>query len=420
MGKTIVEKIFELKSKKNVKAGDIVVAEIDAIMSNDASGPLSIEYFNKMDSDSIAQPGRIAFIIDHYVPCPNSKVAALQQKVFDFAKKYGITVVPAGEGIAHQVFDEMKYVKPGSLIVGGDSHSTTYGYLNCLGIGIGSSDLAVALHTGKLWFKVPQTILIKFYGKPMQGIGGKEIALYLLKLLGPNGGNYKTIEFGGEGLKYLSINDRKTICNLMAECGAKCGVMPFDKVTQDYCIDKKIDFTGVVSADNDCDYFKVYNIDLSTINYIIAEPHNPVNGTELSKLKGLKIDMVLIGTCTNGRLEDFQVVDRFIKNTDKSFAVETLIVPASRTIYRQMIREGITDRLLSKNAMILPPGCGPCCGSSPGVPRDNFNVLSTANRNFIGRMGNTTARIYLTSPIVAAASALTGYITDPRDVIIDA
>lgn len=417
MGKTITEKIFSLKSGMNVKAGDVIVADIDSIMSNDASGPLTIEYFYKMNANRVTHPERIAFILDHYVPCPNDKVAALQQSVFDFGNKYGITVVPTGEGIAHQVFDEMGYVKPVSLIVGGDSHSTTYGYLNCLGIGIGSSDLAMAINTGKLWFKVPQTIKINLFGKPSPGIGGKEIALHIISALGSNGGNYKSIEFDGDGMKYLTIDDRKTICNQMAECGAKCSVMPFDAITKVYCNERGFDFSEGISPDSDCEYIAIHNIDLSIIKYLIAQPHNPSNSIELSELVGLRIDMVLIGTCTNGRIEDFRIVDEIIKHNPKPFAVETLIVPASRTIYREMIQEGIADRLLERHAIILPPGCGPCCGSSPGVPRNNFNVLSTANRNFIGRMGNTSAKIYLTSPIVAATSALTGYITDPMEVI---
>lgn len=417
MGKTIVEKIFSKKSKTDVRAGDIAIAEIDAFMSNDASGPLSIQYFNKMNADRVAYPDRIAFILDHYVPCPNREVAKLHQSIYDFTEKYKINLIPQGEGIAHQVFDEKGYIRPGSLIVGGDSHTTTYGYLNCLGIGIGSSDMAVAFHTGKLWFRVPETIRIEFTGKPAPDIGGKEIGLYIIKMLGPNGGNYKAIEFTGDGVKHLSIDDRKTICNLMAESCAKCGIMPFDTISKEYCIENGIDFGEALEADENCIYSASYTIDLSTIDHLIAEPHGVENGRSLSELKGMKIDMVLIGTCTNGRYDDFLMVDKVIRNTSSPFAVETLVVPASRTVYKKMIEEGIAGRLLEKNAMILPPGCGPCCGSSPGIPRDNSLVLSTANRNFLGRMGNTSAKIYLTSPIIAAASALAGYITEPKDVL---
>lgn len=417
MGKTITEKIFSRKSGMDVKSGDVVIAEVDAIMSNDASGPLTIEYFHKMGANSVQNPERALFILDHYVPCPNDKVAVLHQSVFDFAKKYGITVIPAGEGIAHQVFDELGYVKPGTLIVGGDSHSTTYGYLNCLGIGIGSSDLAMALNTGKLWFKVPHVIKVNLSGKPSFGIKGKEIALYLLQLFGPSGGNYKSIEFGGDGIQFLSIDDRKTICNLMAECGAKCSVMPFDYIAEEHCIESNINHFVDIDADPDCNYIAIHNVDLLSVDYLIAQPHSPSNTIRLNEIKGLKIDMVLIGTCTNGRIDDFRMVDSLLKCTEKPFAVETLIVPASRSVYRKMIQEGIADRLLEKGAMILPPSCGPCCGSSPGIPRDNYNVLSTANRNFVGRMGNINANLYLASPIVAAASAITGYITNPEEVI---
>lgn len=417
MGKTSAEKIFSRKTGVDVKAGDVIMAQVDAAMSNDASGPLTIEIFHKMKASHVPYPERIAFILDHYVPCTDSKVAKLQQSVFDFSEQYGIPVCRGGEGIAHQVFDERGYVQPGRLIVGGDSHSTTYGYLNCLGIGIGSSDMAMVFQSGELWFKVPETIRIDFIGKPAQMVGGKEAALWLIRQLGTNGGNYKAIEFGGAGLAYLTMDDRKTICNLMAECCAKCAIMPFDQAAEQYCRERGLCTEGAVFPDEDAHYCQRLTVDLSQVGHIVACPHGVANGVELSELAGRPVDMVMLGTCTNGRLEDFRNVYRLLKQVPGQFQAETLVVPASRAVYLAMTEEGITAELLSRGAAILPPGCGPCCGSSPGVPRDGFTVLSTANRNFLGRMGNTAANIYLGSPVVAVAAALTGKFTDPKELI---
>jgi 3-isopropylmalate/(R)-2-methylmalate dehydratase large subunit len=416
MGKTIAEKVFSQKSKLDCHAGDIVVAEVDAAMTNDASGPLSIQIFQKMGSKQVVYPKRIAFIIDHYVPCPNQKVALLHQSIYDFTKKYGIKIFNAGTGIGHQVFDEKGFVAPGRLIIGGDSHTTTYGYLNCLGIGIGSSDMAMFFQSGKLWFKVPETVRFNITGHPKKGITGKEVALYLLSLVGANGGNYLAFEFYGDGLRYLTMDDRRVICNMMAECCVKCSIMPFDEVAKSYCEMHSIPVESAVEPDRDCVYKKTYNVDLSAVDYLIGCPHSPCITKKISELTGTKIDMVLIGTCTNGRLEDFRNFYNFVSEHRGNFVTECLVVPASREIELELAKEGILTGLIERGAMVLPPSCGPCCGSSPGVPLDNFNVLSTANRNFLGRMGNSNAKIYLTSPVVAAAAALTGRIIDPREM----
>lgn len=413
MGKTIAEKIFSLKANLDVNAGDTVDAQIDAILTNDASGPLSIDYFEKMGGVKVVNPERVVAIIDHYVPCPSSKVAALHQKLYDFRDKYNIRLEEAGQGIAHQVFDELKYVRPGWLIIGGDSHSTTHGYLGNVSVGVGASDLAFALITGKLWFKVPQTIKVIFKGKQKQNVSGKDIAIYMLTKLGSDGANYKALEFHGDGLENLSMEDRKIICNLAAECSAKCAIMPIDEKAINYCKSREIEIPQIIQADEDSNYIETIEIDLAEIEPMVSLPCRADNAVTLNEIEGLKIDMVLIGTCTNGRISDFEVVDSIIKNKNGKFKVETLIVPSSFETYKQMVERGYLANLLEKGAMVLPPGCGPCCGSSPGIPRDGFKVLSTANRNFLGRMGNTKAEIYLCSPAVAAASALTGGITNP-------
>jgi len=416
MPKTIAEKLFSRKTGLDLRAGDIAVAAVDACMSNDASGPLTIEFLERMGVEQIAYPDRIAFVIDHYVPCPDAKVAKLQQSIFDFAGRHGIRVVPAGEGIGHQVFDELGYIRPGVLVVGGDSHTTSYGYLNCLAVGMGASDMAMAMYSGSLWFKVPETIRVNFSGAIQPGISGKEVALHLLRLLGSSGGNYRAVEFGGEGIASLSMDDRWVICNMLAECCAKCGIMPLDEAAREYCIARGLDCADAAWPDPDCSYLQTLSIDLTEIRHLIAVPHSPADSISLEELAGLPVDMVLIGTCTNGRLSDFEAVYNLLRRHDGPFVAETLVVPGSRNIYLELLERGIAAEFLKRGAMILPPACGPCCGSSPGVPRDGFTVLSTANRNFLGRMGNTTAKIYLSSPLVAAAGALTGRITDPKEV----
>jgi 3-isopropylmalate/(R)-2-methylmalate dehydratase large subunit len=417
MPKTIVEKMFSRKSGSDLHAGDIAFAIVDACMSNDASGPLTIEFLERMGVEQIAHPDRIAFVIDHYVPCPDAKVARLHQSIYDFAGRHDIRLVAAGEGIAHEVFDELGYVQPGALVVGGDSHTTTYGYLNCLAIGMGASDMAMAMYSGSLWFKVPETINVSLTGNLQPLVSGKDVALLLLRMLGSNGANYRAVEFGGEGMASLSMDDRRVICNMLAECCAKCCIMPLDRVAQEYCIARGLDCTEATLPDPGCNYMQTLKINLSEISHMIAIPHSPADSVSLDELAGLPVDMVFIGTCTNGRMSDFEAVYNMLRNHGGRFAVETLAVPGSRSIYQKMVEQGIAAELLKRGAMILPPACGPCCGSSPGVPRDGFTVLSTANRNFLGRMGNTKANIYLSSPLVAVASALTGKITDPKEVM---
>lgn len=412
MGKTIAEKIFSSKSQTDAYAGDIITAQVDYILTNDASGPLSIDYFQKMGAGHVTNPERIFAFIDHYVPCPNNKVAGLHQMLYDFRDTYNIQLLEAGQGIAHQVFDELKCVAPGRLLVGGDSHITTHGYLGSLAIGVGASDLASAMISGELWFKVPQTIIVDITGRLNRGVSGKDVALYLLKILGSNGANYKAIEFRGNGIADLTMDDRKTICNLATESCAKCAIMPIDERAISYCRDRGLPYDDIVVSDEDCTYCREIRIDLDTVPAMISLPCSADNAVPVHEKIGLAIDMVVIGTCTNGRIDDFAAVDEIIRMSNSNFKTETLIIPASATIYNQMIERGYMQRLVSKGAMILPPGCGPCCGSSPGTPRDGFKVLSTANRNFLGRMGNVKAEIYLASPITAAATALAGCVTE--------
>ena len=418
MGKTIVEKIFSGKVGYSVSAGMSIVSEVDKIMTNDASGPLSLSIMKEHNCSNVYDPKKIAIFMDHYTPCPNSQVAGLQQSIIDFQNENPeITVTKTGYGICHHLMDEFGFVEPGKILIGGDSHSTTYGFLNAIGIGVGSTDIAIAMITGKLWFRIPSTIKVDFSGKLRKDISGKDVGLYLVNLIGPNGGSYKAIEFGGSGISELSINDRQTICNLLAECGAKCGIMPFDAIAEAYCDERGINKASAVSAEEDCCYEAKFDVDLGEIGHIVSIPHNVHTIDTVENLKNVNIDMALLGTCTGGKIGDFREAADLLRKCNKNFKSEVIIVPASQKILLQMIEEGIARLFIEKGAVMLPAGCGPCCGSSPGVPRDGFNVISTANRNFIGRMGNVKANIYLASPVVTAASAIAGRIVDPMEVL---
>ena len=420
MGKTIAEKILSIKSGFDVKngfganAGDIVTSEIDFAMVPDAQGPWSIEPFNKLNGEGVFNRSKIAFVIDHYVPCPNASVAGHHDLVRRFCKAHDIKLYESGEGICHQILFEKGHVFPGGLFVGADSHTCSYGALGALAVGVGSTDIAAAMRFGKLWFKVPESINIRLHGALKQGVSAKDLALYIMGFLGAGGASYKSIEYSGGGVETLDMDDRFTVCNLTVECGAKFGIMPFDNVTKKWCIEKGIDFSSSVSADSDAVYERIIDIDLSEIECGVAKPHEVDNYAALKDVSGTKIDMVLIGTCTNGRLKDFACAYEILKGREACGGVEFLVVPASREIYKEAIRKSYIETFLSCGATILPPGCGPCCGSSAGVPGDGANVLSTANRNFLGRMGNTKANIYLASPYTAAAAVITGKITDPE------
>ena len=418
MGKTIIEKIFSKKAGYEVSAGQSIVCEVDQIMTNDASGPLSISIMKEHGREIVANPSKISIFMDHYTPCPNSQVAGLQQSIMDFQQKNpGIRVTTTGYGICHHLMDEFGLVAPGRLIVGGDSHSTTYGFLNAAGIGVGSTDIAIAMITGKLWFKVPDTIRVDFMGSMRKGVSGKDVALYLVNRIGPNGGSSRAVEFGGSGIANLPINDRKTICNLMAECGAKCGIMPYDEIAEQYCIERGIDHANPVAPDADCVYAERFLVDLDAIEPVIAVPHNVHTIKTVRELTGTPIHMAMLGTCTGGKIDDFREAAQVVRAMDGPFKAEVLVVPASQKILLQMMQEGIADLFVRKGATLLPAGCGSCCGSSPGVPRDGFNVISTANRNFLGRMGNVKANIYLASPQVTAYCAMLGCVGDPTEVL---
>jgi len=414
MDKTIVEKILSIKSGREVSAGDIITANVDFIMIPDAQGPWVIEVFEKLKNQSVFENERIAFIIDHYVPCPNAKVAAHHDMMREFCKKHSIKLYESGEGICHRLMFEKGHIYPGGFFIGADSHSCSYGAASGLGTGVGATDAAVAMHYGKLWFKAPPSIKVVLEGELKPYVTAKDAVLYIIGQLKADGALYKTLEFCGPGVSSLDMEDRFTICNMAVECGAKFGIMPFDEVTEAWCLERGIDISDAVHADKNAIYEKEMVIDLATIDCGVALPHNPDNYATLKSVEGTKVDMVLIGTCSGGSLKDLACAAKILRGQKPRADVRFLVVPGSKEVYKEAIKEGYISTFLDHGALILPPGCGPCCGSSPGVPGDKEVVLSTANRNFLGRMGNTASEIYLASTHACAAALLTGKITNPE------
>ena len=413
---TIAEKILSTHSGNPVYAGDVTMAKVDVVMATDGSGPLTLDFYRKMDGKKVFDPNRVLMVLDHYVPCPNDKVAALHDSMRAFHKAGLCTLFDLGEGICHQLLPEKGYITPGSLAIGGDSHSTTYGALNCFGTGLGSSDLASGMITGSVWFRVPETIRIFITGELRPGCFAKDAALWLVGKLGAAGGTYKALEFAGPGIASLTISERMTICNLMVETGAKCAIMPYDAVLEKHLAALATPITEKgVNADENANYEREIHLDLTSLEPMVAKPHQTDNVATLAEVAGTPIHMGVLGTCTNGRIDDLEAALAVMGDKPLAPGFELLVVPASRDIYVASSRKGLLASFVEKGATVLPPGCGPCCGSSPGIPSNGENILSTANRNFLGRMGNVQSNIYLASPASVAAAAVTGKISSPLE-----
>ncbi len=412
---TVAEKIFSAHAGRPVYAGESLVARVDVVMATAGSGPLALDFFRKMGGTRTFDGTKVLMVLDHYVPCPNDKVAALQDQMREFARAGNAVLFELGEGICHQLLPERGYVQPGSLVIGGDSHSTTYGAFNALGIGVGSSDLAAAALTGSLWFRVPESLRVVVTGSLPSRVTAKDLCLDLLRRIGAGGAIYQSVEFGGPGLARLAIPERMTLCNMMAETGAKCAVMPGDQIIQDHFAGQHSGMELVV-ADDRASYVGEVAVALDRLEPLIAQPHEVDRVAPARDLRGVPIHMGVLGTCTNGRVEDLELALAVMGESRVASGVELLVVPASRAVYLEAARRGLLARFVEKGGTVLPPGCGPCCGSSAGIPSAGENVLSTANRNFLGRMGNIRAQIYLGSPATVAAAVVAGQITDPREV----
>jgi len=414
MGQTIAEKILSKHSKKEVKAGEIILAEVDFLMAQDGTAPLVIKSFESIGSNKVFDPEKAVFVIDHNSPSPNQGVSSLHKMMREFTSKYGIRIFDVGEGVCHILLPEKGLVKCGNLILGADSHTPTYGALNTMACGVGSTDLAIALSTGKLWLKVPSGIKVTVTGEIPSGVFAKDIALYMVKNLTSKGAIYKSVEIKGEAITSLSMESRFTICNLTTEVGAKCGIMEADEKTISWLKEHNAENCEPVFPDNDAEYEEEINLDISNLSPQIAKPHAVDNVFDIEEIENTPVHQAFIGTCTNGRTEDFQIAAKILKEKKVHPKVRLICTPGSRKIYLECLEKGYIKTLLNAGACITNSGCGPCVGTHQGVPSDNENVISTANRNFKGRMGNQNAFIYLASPATVAASAIDGKITDPR------
>jgi 3-isopropylmalate/(R)-2-methylmalate dehydratase large subunit len=409
VGKTLAEKILGQES------GSIVIAGVDLVFAQDTTGPLTIRQFNSCRFKRLANPEKTALFLDHAAPSPTPELSSDHALLRQFARESGCLLYDVGGGVCHQIVAE-SLAKPGDIIVGADSHTVTAGALGAFATGMGSSDVAVVFALGKTWLRVPESIKIQVSGKFPAMVMAKDLILHLIGEIGANGATYKSLEFGGDGLKNISMPGRLTIANMSVEAGAKVGLFPADEITKDYlkAQGRSNDYKPIL-ADEDASYEKTINIDLATLEPLVARPHSVDNVAPAKKLKGTKINQVFIGTCTNGRLEDLEIAAKILKG--KKPSTRLIVAPASQNVLLDAIKAGYIRTLVEAGASILPPGCGACLGLHQGVLASGETCLSTSNRNFKGRMGSPEAFIYLGSPATAAASAITGEITDPREVI---
>jgi len=416
----LTHRILAIASGKDeVKPGEIIIAKIDKAMLHDVTGPLAIRTFNKIASElkitKVFDPNKIFIILDHYAPPPSIKAANIHRELRNFARKYGVNLIDVNEGICHQVMVE-GLISPGEVIVGADSHTTTYGAIGAFATGIGSTEIAYVLAMGKLWFRVPEVINIYLEGTLPKFTNGKDVILKILSILGTDGANYKSLEFMGPGVKNLSMSDRLTIANMCVEAGAKSALFPVDEVTMEY-LKRYHSNIKVPEYVRDVRGDPHIEINLSELEPLIARPHSPANVVRVKDIEGMEIDLAFIGSCTNGRLEDLRIASKILKGRKVNKNVRLIITPASRRVYLQALREGIIDVFIQAGAIVTNPSCGVCFGGHLGVAGDDEVIISSSNRNFIGRMGSPKAKIYLANPAVVAASAIEGRITDPRNLL---
>ncbi len=409
MGQTIAEKILSKHVNKKVYAGDLVITPVDGVMATDTTAPYAIKAFGEMGGKKVWDATKCALILDHAAPAPNERIANLHKMMREFAKQQGIRLFEIGEGICHQIMVEQRYVKPGDVFMGADSHTPTYGAVNALACGVGSTDLAAVMLTGKIWLKVPQTLRIICSGKLQKGVSAKDLILFLVGKISISGATYQSVEFQGEAFEQMTVASRMTIVNMVAEMGAKTGFVHPKGLKLGYKIPK-------ITPDADAIYAKTLEFDVANLQPQVSKPNSPDLVENIDNHIGTKIQYAFVGACTNGRLEDLQAAAAILKGKKIHPDVRFVIAPASKSVLLDAMKDGTAYTLVSAGATIINPGCGPCVGSHEGVPADGETVISAANRNFRGRMGNPNSLIYLGSPATVAASALKGEITNPKDV----
>ena len=417
MGMTMTQKILAAHAGLDkVDAGQLIEADLDLVLGNDITSPVAIKEMSKMKVDGVFDKDKIALVPDHFVPNKDIKSAEHCKCVREFAYRNQITnYFEVGQmGIEHALLPEKGLTVAGDVIIGADSHTCTYGALGAFSTGVGSTDMAAGMATGKAWFKVPGAIKFNLVGKPNKYISGKDVILHIIGMIGVDGALYKSMEFVGEGIKNLSMDDRFTIANMAIEAGGKNGIFPVDEKAIAYMEEHSTKKYTVYEADEDAVYDEEYTIDLSTLKSTVAFPHLPENTHTIDEIDpALKIDQVVIGSCTNGRIDDLRCAAEILKGRKVAKGMRLIVIPATHAIYLQAMEEGLLKIFIEAGGVVSTPTCGPCLGGYMGILAENERCVSTTNRNFVGRMGHVTSEIYLASPAVAAASAITGHISDP-------
>lgn len=417
---TIAEKILARHAgKERVRPNDLINARVDLVLGNDVTAPVAIKEFERIGVETVFDRDRIALVPDHFTPNKDIQSATQAKIMREFARKHNITYYfEVGRmGIEHALLPEEGLVLPGEVIIGADSHTCTYGALGAFATGVGSTDMAAAMALGETWFKVPATIKVEFKGRLRPWVSGKDLILYLIGKIGVDGALYRSLEFTGEIIADLSMDSRLSMCNMAIEAGAKCGIIAPDEVTFEYVKKRAKREYEPVYADEDAEYEKVYTFNGSDIEPQVAFPHLPENTRGISEVGDIKIDQVVIGSCTNGRLEDLRTAASILKGKKVHRDVRLIIIPGTQEITRQALREGLLDIFLEADAVVSTPTCGPCLGGHMGILAEGERALSTTNRNFVGRMGHPRSEVYLSNPAVAAASAVAGKISSPEEVL---
>ena len=419
MGMTMTQKILAAHAGlDSVKAGDLIEAKLDIVLGNDVTTPVAIGVFEAAGFDRVFDKDKIAIVLDHYTPCKDIKSAELCATARNFARKHNIThFYDVGQvGIEHALLPEKGIVGPGDCIIGADSHTCTYGALGAFSTGVGSTDMAAGMAVGENWFKVPSAIKVNLVGKMNRHVSGKDVILHLIGMIGVDGALYKSIEFAGEGVAELSMDDRFTIANMAIEAGGKNGIFPVDEKTLDYIKGRFTRPVRIFEADADAEYEQEITIDLSALKPTVSLPHLPSNTKTVDEVKGMPIDQVVIGSCTNGRISDMRIAAEILKGRKVADGIRCIVIPATQEVYMQCINEGLTEIFITAGCAVSTPTCGPCLGGHMGCMAAGERAVTTTNRNFVGRMGHVKSEVILASPAVAAASAIAGCVADPNDL----
>lgn len=420
MGMTMTQKILAAHAGlAEVKAGQLIEAELDLVLGNDITSPVAINEMKKMNRQTVFDKDKIALVMDHFIPNKDIKSAENCKCCREFACRHEISnYFDVGDmGIEHALLPEKGLVVAGDAVIGADSHTCTYGALGAFSTGVGSTDMAAGMVTGKAWFKVPSAIRFELVGKPSKWVSGKDVILHIIGMIGVDGALYRSMEFTGEGIKNLSMDDRFTICNMAIEAGGKNGIFPVDDLTRAYMKEHSKRPFVEYEADADAEYDEEYTIDLSTLKSTVSFPHLPDNTRTIDEVGDVKIDQVVIGSCTNGRMEDLRTAAEILKGKKVAKGLRVIVIPATQQIYLDAMEEGLLKIFIEAGAIVSTPTCGPCLGGYMGVLAEGERCVSTTNRNFVGRMGHVDSEVYLASPAVAAASAITGKISGPAEVM---